>query len=145
MNDPIAVASAWSQLQQAWAWRWFFILAIGAMPQLWCWLMQRDIDARPWCDLRRICALVSLLLTLWSLRLLVDTWQLDAEDPQALSDVACTVSSVPSWRFAPLVCADAKGYWLDVPAEAEVAPGAHLRLTVLPVTGMVARVQPAQH
>lgn len=143
MNDPIAVASAWTLLQHAWVWRWFFILAIGAAPQLWCWFAQRDIEARPWCEWRQVCALVSLLLTLWSLRLFVDTWQLDANDPQALSVASCTVVSAPAWRFAPLTCADGERYWLDVPVEADLAPGARLRLTVLPVTGMVARVESA--
>jgi len=143
MNDTIAVASAWTLLQSAWAWRWFFIVSIGASAQLWCRLTKRNIRARPWAEVHRVCSLSALLLTLWSIGLFVDTWQLDAQDPQALVESRCEVATVPAHRFERLACSSGEHYWLDTPAEAPLSPGQEVTITRLPVTGLVVRIRPA--
>ena len=143
MNDPIAVASAWTQLQSAWVWRWFFIVSIGAIVQLWCWATKRNIRLQPWAELHRYCSLGALVLTLWSIGLFVDTWQLDAQDPRALSETVCKVTHVPTNRFERLACSDGAKHWLDTAPEKPVAPGQDVVVTTLPVTGLVVRVRPA--
>ena len=92
--------------------------------------------------MHRGCSLGALLLTLWSIGLFVDTWQLDAQDPQALVESHCVVASVPSHRFERLACASGERYWLDTPAEAPLVRGAEVIVTTLPVTGTVVRIRP---
>lgn len=142
MNDTIAVASAWTLLQSEWAWRWFFIVSIGASAQLWCWLTKRNIRAKPWAEVHRVCSLAALLLTLWSIGLFIDTWQLDAKDPEALSVAQCVVASVPTHRFERLACTGGERHWLDTEPEVPLVQGQKVIITTLPVTGLVVRIQP---
>lgn len=141
MSDPIAVTSAWSVLQSAWVWRWFFIVVIGASPLMWCKLTGRDIQAHPWSSAHRVFSLIALLLTLWSIRLFIDTWQLDAQDPNALVESTCVVAMVPEHRFDRMVCEDGKRYWIEVEPETSLEVGKQLRLTRLPVTDTVVRLR----
>lgn len=140
MADPVTLASAWSVLQWAWVGRWCLILGIGAAPVVLARVLRQPADSARWLEARRWCALFALLLTLWSGRLLIDTYRLESASPDALATAQCVLEQAPAHRFERLACANGERFWLEVQSEVPLQRGTHLSLTYLPATRSVVRI-----
>lgn len=138
MNDEL-LASAWSELQTAWAWRWLLIVAVGSGPALLSRWLGHNSTAYAWLAARRFGALVAVALCLWSLALTADTYRLESGHPGAIVAVPCKVTQAPSW-IAPLRCASGERLWAS---QSGIETGQALTVHVLPWSGLVVQVAPA--
>lgn len=132
-------SSAWSVLSQAWMWRWFCILGVGALPTVARFLAPGRLTPGAFFEVKRVCATMALLLTLFSGKLLVDTYRLESQDSSVLAHASCQVSRPPMSAVLPLQCADGEYYWVPLSLAMPSAPT--VKLTYLSFSRLVIRIE----
>lgn len=92
---PDVIDQAWTALAWEWSLRWSLALGVGSFPSWAAWLLAALSSYRLHVSaaIRRGCAVFALLTCASSIPLLMDTYLLESQDPQALVLRPCQVLS----------------------------------------------------